>query len=45
MNVLETITWMALGFAPTFAAPEATWKMKSKVEREYPLPEDSITRY
>jgi len=32
MNILETIAWVALGFAPTFAALEATWKMNSKVE-------------
>ncbi len=32
MNIFETIAWMALGFAPTFAALEATWKMKNKME-------------
>jgi len=36
MNIFETIAWMALGFAPTFAALEAAWK-KYKVEKEAPI--------
>ena len=27
MNILEAITWVALGFVPTIAAMEAAWRM------------------
>ncbi|AIC16194.1 hypothetical protein [Nitrososphaera viennensis] len=27
MNLFESISWIALGFAPTFAAMEAAWSM------------------
>ncbi|AIF82463.1 hypothetical protein NTE_00381 [Candidatus Nitrososphaera evergladensis SR1] len=27
MNLLESISWVALGFVPTFAAMEAAWRM------------------
>jgi hypothetical protein len=27
MNLFESISWIALGFAPTFAAMEASWRM------------------
>lgn len=27
MNLLESIPWIALGFAPTFAAMEAAWRV------------------
>jgi hypothetical protein len=30
MDALESISWIALGFVPTFAAMEVAWRMAKK---------------